>query len=182
MNQTPPIITFRASVPSTASPDAIYAVLADLGTHLVWAGERSPDQNFRLLTLDAPSAPATVGDRFSSTGANILSMTFHDSSVVVEAERGTSFGFDTESKLARKHRATWLARFANRYMIAPTGDGATLAYTCEVRPLNYVPWWLNPVLRPMTHVMVQRSVRKNMKNLVAMAEPVSQRQPEGQQR
>ncbi len=175
MNQAPPIITFQASVASTASPDAIYAVLADLSTHLVWAGERSPDKNFRLLTMEAPSAPATVGDRFSSRGANGFSMTFVDSSVVVEAEPGTRFGFDTESKLERKHKSTWLARFAHRFIITSTGDRATIAYTCEVWPQNYVPWWLNPVLRPLTRTLVQRATRKNMENLMGMAEMAAQR-------
>jgi hypothetical protein len=176
MNQTPPIITFRASVPSTASRDAVYTVLADLSTHLVWAGERAPDKNFRLLTMDAASAPAMVGDRFSSTGANSFSMTFFDSSVVVEAEPGSRFGFDTESKLERKHRPALLARFAHRFTLAPAGEGTTVAYTCDVRPVNYVPWWLKPVLRPMTRIMVQRATRKNMENLARMAETAAKPQ------
>ncbi|HEX9314897.1 MAG TPA: SRPBCC family protein [Actinomycetota bacterium] len=179
MNQRPPIITFRASVPATASPDAAYAVLADLSTHLVWTGERAPDKNFRLLALEAPPAPATVGDRFSSKGANGFSMTFFDSSVVVEAERGTRFGFDTESRLERKHRPTWLAHFEHRYTITATGAGASIDYTCGVWPLNYLPWWLSPALRPMTHTLVERAVRKNMENLAALAEATGQRLPDG---
>jgi hypothetical protein len=136
MNQRPPIITFRVSVPATASPDAVYAVLADLSSHLVWTGERAADKNFRLLALEAPPAPATVGDRFSSKGANGFSMTFFDSSVVVEAERGTHFGFETESRLERKHRPTWLARFEHRYTITPSGAGAGIDYTCGVWPTH----------------------------------------------
>jgi hypothetical protein len=163
-------------VRSTGSPDAVYAVLADLSTHLEWAGERAPDKNFRLLTMEAPPAPATVGDRFSSTGANRLSMTFLDSSVVVAAEPGSRFGFDTESRLERKHAATLQARFAHRFTIVPAGEGTIIAYTCDVWPGNYVPWWLHPVLRPMTRTMVQRATRRNMANLALMAETAVQRQ------
>ena len=77
-NHKPPIITFRVSVPSTAPPDAIYGLLADVNSHLVWAGEQSPDKHFRLLTMEGAPAAATVGDRFSSRGANIGSMIFAD--------------------------------------------------------------------------------------------------------
>jgi hypothetical protein len=87
------------SVRSTASPEAVYDVLSDLRTHLAWAGEQAPDKAFRLLSMDAPSRPVTVGDQFSSSGANVNG-TFHDRSTVVQAERGVRFGFDTESTLS----------------------------------------------------------------------------------
>jgi len=166
---TKPIVTFRSTIATSADPDRVYAVLANLPTHLVWNGERAPDRNFCLLTLDAPAKEAAVGDTFSSTGSNILSMHFVDQSVVVDARPGTAFGFDTESKLHRKHRPTWHARFVHRYELARTGTGTTVAYTCEVWPQNYVPWWLQPMMRPMMRVMVPRAIRRNMANLAAMA-------------
>jgi hypothetical protein len=170
MSQTPPTLTFRVSVPSQASPEAVYGLLSDLRTHLEWAGERSPEKSFRLLSMDAPSRPATVGDRFSSSGAN-GNGTFHDRSTVVQAERGARFGFDTESTLERKHGRTWHARFAHRYGLGPADDGGALvSYTCQVRPGNYVPYWLRPGLRAATRVIVQRAMRRNLGNLVAMAE------------
>jgi hypothetical protein len=70
MSRVSPTLTFHVSVPSKASPDAIYDVLSDLNTHLVWAGERSPNKNFHLLTMEAPSRSVTVGERFSSNGEN----------------------------------------------------------------------------------------------------------------
>ena len=144
MNRTAPIITFRTSVPCAASPEAVYSVLADLQAHPAWAGEQAPNKNFRLLTLSATAAPAMVGDRFSSTGANNFSMTFHDTSEVVEAEPGARFGFDTRSRLERKHRPAWLGTFKHRYSLSAAG----IDYSCEVWPGNYVPWWLQAPCGP----------------------------------
>jgi Polyketide cyclase / dehydrase and lipid transport len=168
MNETQPIIMFHASVRSTAPADAIYAVLADPRTALEWGGREAPKKSFRLLTMDAGGGPLAVGDTFSSTGANITG-TFHDRSAVVEAEPGARFGFDTESTLTRKHAPTWHVQFAHRYTLAPTADGTEIAYRCEVRPQNYVPWWLRPGMRTMTRRQVPRLMRKHLANLAAMA-------------
>lgn len=175
MSRTAPIITFRASVPCGAPPAAVYAVLADLQSHLAWTGEQAPNKNFRLLSLSATSAPAMVGDHFTSTGANNFSMTFHDTSEVVEAEPGARFGFDTRSRLERKHRPAWLGSFKHRYAISPAG----IDYTCEVWPANYLPWWLAAPMRPMTRTMVQAAIRKNLRNLAVMAQ-TAQRHGGGQ--
>ena len=130
------------------------------------------DKNFRLLSLDAPLSSATVGDHFSSTGSNILSMRFFDSSVVVEAERGKRFGFDTESRLERKHRPTWRARFVNRYVITPAhGGGATLSLLLRGLAQNYI-LVAEPALRPMMRVMVPRSMRKNMRPSPSPSRPL----------
>jgi hypothetical protein len=168
MNATKPILTFRVSIRSEAPPDAVYDILSDPTSHLVWAGEEAPREDFRLLSMDAAPRSATVGDRFSSTGAN-SNGTFHDGSDVVEAARGSAFGFDTGSTLERKHGKTWHARFTHRYSIEPSADGTLISYTCEVWPQNYVPWWLKPGLRSMTLFMVQRMMRRNLGNLAAMA-------------
>lgn len=166
-----PLLTFRASVPSTASPAAVYGVLSDLRTHLSWASEQAP-KGFGLLTVDAPAEPATVGTRFSSTGANGPKGkdTFHDRSVIVEAEPPSRFGFDTESRLERPRRPEWHVRFAHRYTIEPAAGGSVISYTCEVRPENYLPYWLKPWMRPGTRVMVQRMIRRHMRNLARVAE------------
>jgi Polyketide cyclase / dehydrase and lipid transport len=170
MHDDRPIITFRASVATTASPDAVYRILSDVSTHLVWAGEQAAKKDFRLLTLDAPSGEATAGTRFSSTGANLGGTTFHDRSVVVQAEPGSRFGFDTDSTLQRKHRPTWHSRFSHRYAIDPAPGGAVIAYTCEVRPQNYRPYWLHPLMRPATRRMVPRAMAKHLRNMARLAE------------
>lgn len=174
-----PTITFRATVATKADPGRVYALLADLPTHLIWNGEQAVDRNFRLLSLEAPAGEAAPGTQFSSTGSNILSMRFVDRSVVVEALPGTAFVFDTTSELHRKHRPTWHARFVHRYHLDRSGGGTTVAYTCEVWPKNYVPWWLKPPLRPMMRVSVARAIRRNMRNLAAMAEIESARATQG---
>jgi Polyketide cyclase / dehydrase and lipid transport len=164
-----PALTFRVTLPTRATPEEVYDVLAQLPTHVTWCGDEAPRSNFRLLTIEAPARQAIAGDRFSSTGSN-GSSTFSDRSVVVQADPGSRFGFDTEATLTRKHRPTWNAAFRHRYTIAPAADGATIAYVAEVRPENYRPYWLFPGMRPGTRVMVQRMMRANMENLARMAE------------
>jgi hypothetical protein len=60
--------------------------------------------------------------------------------------------------------------------------GATLAYVSAVWPENYRPFWLHPLMRPMTRVLVRRAMRKNMENLASMAEKAGERQREGNER
>ena len=172
MNGTKPALTFHVSVASEASPAALYDALADLGSHLGWAGKEAPWKSFRLLSMDAPSRLATVGDTFASSGDN-GNGTFHDRSVVIEAEPGRRFGFDTDSTLERKHRKTWHARFTHRYTIGASGTGSVLTYDGEVRPQNYVPYWLRRIMRPMTRVMVNRMIRANLQNLSKAAAPAA---------
>jgi hypothetical protein len=168
MTDAAPFITFRVSVDAAASPQAIYDLLADPRTHLEWAGKEAPKKNFRLLSMDAPPGPLTVGDTFSSTGANVTG-TFHDTSTVVAADRGARFGFDTESTVVRKHVQAWHARFAHRYTLEATPQGTMITYTAEVRPQNYVPWWLRPGMRSMTRRQVPRMMRTHLENLATMA-------------
>jgi Polyketide cyclase / dehydrase and lipid transport len=147
-------------------------VLADINSHIVWEGEQAPKKNFRLLTMDAPPGPASVGTRFSSTGANSKdgSSTFTDHSIVVEASPGVAFAFETDASLSRRHAKMWLAHFSHRYAIEPAAGGSTVRYTAEVRPTNYIPYWLRPWFRPMTRTMVQAMHRRHMLNLTRMAE------------
>ncbi|HEY7282750.1 MAG TPA: SRPBCC family protein, partial [Actinomycetota bacterium] len=168
MNGTEPALTFHVSVRSDASPGALYDTLADLTTSLEWGGKDAPRKTFRLLSMDAPSRLAKVGDTFTSSGEN-GNGTFHDRSSVVEADPGRRFGFDTDSTFERTHGKTWYARFAHRYTIEPSGTGSVLAYDGEVRPQNYVPYWLRPVVRRMTRVMVNRMIRANLVNLARRA-------------
>jgi len=174
MNDQRPLVTFRASVSTTATPDAIYDVLSDVNTHIVWEGREAHEKAFRLLSLDAPAGRATVGTRFSSTGANMLRSTFNDRSEVVEASPGKVFAFETESTLTRRHVKPVLAHFSHRYTIEPASDGAVIRYTAEFRPKSYVPFWLRAPMRPMTKMMVSRWTRKHMSNLAQIAERAAQ--------
>ena len=164
-----PLVTFRSSIATKASPQQVYDVLADLRTHGVWAGEQSPNKTFHLLEIDAPPRTATVGDGFASSGIN-FNGTFHDRSTVVEAEPGVRFGFDTESTLDRKHGKPWRVRFANRYVIEPSAEGAVVTYTTLMWPQNYVPYWFKRPMRGMSRRMAESMTRKNLAGLAAMAE------------
>lgn len=172
MSPQQPIITFTATVRSAAAPGAVYALLANPVTHLEWAGEQAANKAFRLLTLDADGEPTTVGTTFVSTGAGDKggAMTFHDSSTVTEATPSAAFAFTTDSQLLRKHRPTWEARFLHRYELNPEGAGTVITYVGEVYPQNYRPYWLHPLMRPATRMMVIRATRQNMENLARMAE------------
>lgn len=172
MSQHKPTLTFHVVLPTTAPPAAVYDVLADLNTHLAWAGEEARRRGFKLVSLDAPRGQATVGDRFSSHGRAGArgTGTFVDASIVVEAEPGRRFGFDTQSRLDRRRRPTWHVRFAHRYTLLRSGAWTIIDYTCEVRPENYKPYWLQPGLRLMTPRMVQPMIRANLKNLARTAE------------
>ena len=163
-------LPFRASIRTSASPQAVYDVVADLSTHLRWAGEESPNRDFRLLSMDASPGPAHVGDTFASTGAAMLGATFHDRSTVVVAEPPARFGFDTEATLQRKHARTWRAQVETRYEIEASDGGAILTHTCEIRPQNYVPWWFKAAMRRMSIRMAERRMVAHLRNLVRLAE------------
>jgi hypothetical protein len=164
VNGAKPALTFHLSVPMEASPDALYDVLADVGTGLEWGGTEATDPKFRLLTIDAAQRPAAVGDRFSSTGV-LTNGTSSDRSVVVEADPGRRFGFDTESVLDRTHGRTLRARYVHRYSIEPRGTGSVLTYDGAVYPENYTPYWMRPGMRAMARAMAHRMMRRNLENL-----------------
>src|SRR5437879_11746362 len=113
------ILPFPAGPKAHVPPDALYAVLADPNTHVIWAGKEAPRGGFRLLTIDAPAGPAVVGSTFSSSGSNGKkgNKVSHDRSIVVEAVPGKRFGFDTEASMERKHKEAWRAHFEHRYTI-----------------------------------------------------------------
>jgi hypothetical protein len=166
------LLRFAASVRTSASPHAVYDVLADVRTHLVWAGTQAPNKGFRLMTLDAPDEPATVGTEFASTGAGNAKETdvFHDRSTVTEAVPGRVFAFGTDARLERGHGKTWLTRFEHRYELLPDASGTRIEYTCDVMRGSYRPYWLHPVMRPMTRAMVTRMITKHVANLARLAE------------
>jgi hypothetical protein len=165
-----PTITFTASVHVNAAQDVTFGVLADPHTHMQWAGTQAPNASFKLLSLDTPAEPMKTGMVFTSTGANGTGMTFHDRSTVVVFKPPAAFGFSTESELQRKHRPTWRARFEHRYTVSADASGSRIDYRAEVYPLNYRPYWLHPLMRPMTGILVPRMMTKNLQQLAGMAE------------
>jgi hypothetical protein len=157
------------SVTSTAPPEVVYDVIADLRNHLVWSGERAEDDGFKMLTLDAPRGPASVGTSFSSSGSAGKD-TFHDRSVVAEASRPHLFVIETDARMERKKARTWEAHFSHRYDVLPEGTGSRIVYTETVERVNYVPYWLKPGIRTIFRPLVNRADRKQLRNLARLAE------------
>lgn len=171
MTDRKPVNTFRVEVETDVSPEAIYAVLSDPSTHLIWGGKEAPDPRYRLLEMKAPPAPATVGTTWTSTGANSRdgSSTFYDDVTVVRADAPKAFGFNVESKLDRKNGKTWYCHFEHLYTIERTQAGSRITYIADVFPKNYRPYWLFPAMRPMTRFLVNRANRAHIENLARMA-------------
>ena len=88
------------SVTSSATPEAVFHVIADLRNHLIWSGERAESDGFKMLTLEAPPGPATVGTTFTSSGSAGKD-TFHDRSVVTEVSPPRTFVIETDARLER---------------------------------------------------------------------------------
>lgn len=154
---------------SSATPEVVYDTIADLRNHLDWSGERASSETFKLLSIDAPDGPAAVGTAFTSSGA-ADNGTFHDRSVVTVATSPTMFVIETDAQLDRKRGRPWDAHFSHRYDVAPEGEGSRITYTETIERVSYVPYWLQPVVRSLFKVYVNRADRKQLANLARLAE------------
>ena len=115
----------RPSVTSSAPPEVVYDVIADLRNHVLWSGEMAASEGFKMLSMDAPEGRAAVGTTFTSSGS-AQKDTFHDTSVVTEATRPSRFVIETDAMLERKRATTWEAHFVHRYDIIPEGTGSRI--------------------------------------------------------
>ena len=156
-------------VTSTASPEAVFDVIADLRNHLIWSGERAESDGFKMLTLEAPPGPATVGTTFTSSGSAGKD-TFHDRSVVTEVAPPRTFVIETDARLERRNAKTWEAHFSHRYDVLPDGSGSRIVYTETIERVNYLPYWLKPGIRTIFKPWVNRADRKQLRNLAGLAE------------
>ena len=156
-------------VTSSASPEAVFGVIADLRNHLIWSGERAESDGFKMLTLDAPPGPATVGTTFTSSGSAGKD-TFHDRSVVTEVSPPRTFVIETDARLERRNAKTWEAHFSHRYDVHPEDPGSRIVYTETIERVNYLPYWLKPGIRTIFRPWVNRADRKQLRNLAGLAE------------
>ena len=163
------ITTVHASVRTSATPAAVYATLADLSTHMAWAGEGTGDKKFRLLTMDHPGGSAVTGTRFSSTGV-VQMGTFHDETVVTDAVPASRFAFITESVLERGRSQAWRGWFEHRYALTDAGGDTVIKYECDLHAGNYVPYWWKLPMRPLTRLIVQRTATRTLRSLAAIAQ------------
>jgi polyketide cyclase/dehydrase/lipid transport protein len=132
-----PVLRFEGSCPAPA--EVVYELLADLPSHLDWAGRRQLETT-RLLTLDAPSGSAGVGTEFHTTGSDGKAARWSDRSVVTEATRPQVFEFVTEGTRQGKAGTTpWRLTAIHRYQITPGSGGCRVVYTEELTRLTGAP-------------------------------------------
>lgn len=167
-----------------ARPEQVYDLLADLGSHTTWAGDRQYRQ-FRLLSQDAPAAPAKVGRQFHSTGRiPMISVVNDNHNTVTVADRPDRFAFTTHTSIdwPRARRLDLPPRagsargvFHHRYEIAPDGRGSRVTYTLTQERFDNPPWGMRfPLLRIGTHrMMIPLWLARGFRNLLTAAEQVA---------
>lgn len=157
---------------SRASAEQVFDVLADLRSHLSWAGERQKGTT-RLLTLEAPEGPASVGTEFTTTGADPMGR-FTDRSVVTEATRPSAFEFVTEAQLVTKRGkvADWTN--VHRYELTSSAKGCRITYTIRIARISSLPGALAlfnvRLLSGVGRKASQGVARRGLDNLAKVAE------------
>ena len=158
---------------SGAPAEVVYDLIADIRTHLEWAGTRQPKEHFRLLSIEAPEGPALVGTEFNSTGADPMGR-FTDSSVVTEASRPGLFEFVTEARLSMKKGKVVDWTNIHRYEIATSIDGCLISYTLRVVRISELPGEMAMFrIRGLRSVGLKISgsfARRGVRNLARLAE------------
>jgi uncharacterized protein YndB with AHSA1/START domain len=171
-NALPKELVVRVEARSAASPEAVYRVLADLSTHLVWAGERQGKRT-RLLTIDAPAGTASVGTEWRSTGADPMG-SFSDRSVVTEATPGEVFEFVTEARLTTKKGAISDWTQVERFELEPAGEGCRIVCTSRVTRISALPGSLRIFalggLRRLALAASAKVSRRSVRNLAKVAQ------------
>lgn len=153
---------------SKARPEAVYDVLADLRTHVEWGGARQ-SREFRLVTLDAPPGPATVGTIFSSTGVIPMSRRqWSDRSTVAVADLPLKFEFTTQATAGERNAMT--AVYRHSYEIAPAAAGSRVTYRMTQLSITNPILRLGPAMGRMTWLMIPMFAARGLRNLLALAE------------
>jgi hypothetical protein len=169
MGQGLPAVRFSRTC--AAPPEVVYDMLADLRSHLRWGGtEQSGD--FRLLSMEAPGGPATVGTIFATTGAIPMARKrWEDRSTVTVADRSSTFEFVTEGRVGSGPTAM-VARYAHRYEIAPVEGGSRVTYAMTQMQIANPALRLGlPVVRDLSwRVMIPMFAGRGFRNLLADAE------------
>jgi uncharacterized protein YndB with AHSA1/START domain len=164
-----PVLRFEGSCRAPA--EQVYDLLADLQSHLEWAGRRQGETT-RLLTMEAPAGSAEVGTEFFTTGSDGKVARWSDRSVVTEATRPEVFEFVTEGRREGKPGSKpWLATAVHRYEIGRDGKGCRVIYTEELTRLDGAPKIM--VVRGISRIVYRISakyMRRGFDALLALAE------------
>jgi hypothetical protein len=162
----------EASVDSTASPEDIFRLLADLRTHLEWGGRAYAGRGEHLIALDAPPGSAAVGTTWTSTG-KAHEGGYEDRSVVTALEAPRRFEFRTDSSFRRGSSVTSYA-LNHTYMVSPTPSGSRITHREELGPPSGGTWFsrllLSGALAPITDRVGRGLLRTGLEHLAAMAE------------
>ncbi len=166
-------LVVRVEATSAAAPETVYDLLADLQSHLVWAGERQAEKT-RLLTIDVPAGPAVVGTEWHSTGSDPMG-TFSDRSVVTEATPGKAFEFVTEARLTTKKGRVSDWTGVERYELEPVaGGGCRIVVTSRITRMSVLPGAVAlfnvPVFREIGLKVSGKVSRRTVRNLARLAE------------
>ncbi len=164
-----PVLRFEASCPAPA--ESVYDLLADLRSHLEWAGQRQLETT-RLLILQAPPGSAGVGTEFLSTGSDGKVARWSDRSVVTEATRPEVFEFVTEGRREGKPGSRpWLSTAVHRYELASEPIGCRVTYTQELTRLVGAPRvLLAPGISRIVFRISAKYMRRGFDALLALAE------------
>ena len=165
-------MVIRAEASSRAPAEVVYDVLAEVRTHLIWAGEWQK-KNTRLISVEAPEGPASVGTEFTTSGADPMGR-FTDSSVVTEASRPTSFEFVTEAHLETKKGKTADWTNVHRYELTRTLEGCRIVYTVTVTRISALPGMLTLFNSRILSGSVKKAAgsvgRRGVRNLARLSE------------
>lgn len=164
-----PVIRFDGS--TRASAEKVYDLLADLQSHLEWAGRRQLETT-RLLTMEAPEGPASVGTEFFTTGSDGKVARWTDRSVVTEATRPQVFEFVTEGRREGKPGSRpWLSTAVHRYEIAAESGACRVTYTQDLTRLDGAPRILSaPGISRIVFRISAKYMRRGFDGLLALAE------------
>lgn len=165
----------RTTRDSTASPERVYDLLADLESHRIWGGEKQSKKT-RLVSIEAPAGAAVVGTEFATVGADPMGE-FRDRSVVTEASRATVFEFVTEARLTTKKGKTADWTNVHRYEITPTDSGCRIDYSIRITRISELPGMLALFNVPGLSSLVMKAAagvgKRGVTNLAALAETTS---------
>lgn len=167
-------LVVRAEETAQAPADVVYRLLADLSSHLEWAGKRqSPHAGLR--SVDAPEGPARVGTEFRSTGADPMGA-FDDRSVVTEAIPGRAFEFVTEAKLVTKRGRSIFWTNVHRYALEPFAGGCRVLYTIRIARISELAGMLVVFRIPGLRALAVRAsagvAKSGVRNLARLAEEI----------
>ena len=133
--------TVQFSGMCSAPAEAVFSLLADIGSHLEWGGTQQRGF-FRLLSINGPEVPAVVGTEFTSTGSIPGSrFKFEDKSTVTRSVPASSFEFTTHSTVRQGPSKTMEAEYLHQYRIEPANSGCRVTYTFRQQ------WITNPMAR-----------------------------------